>query len=806
MTELVSDLRHGGRLLLKSPGYSLVVVATLALAIGANTIIFGFTDLLLLRPLPFGDPARIVFLYGVNPQRGIDRSRTSLPDFLDWRAQMSAFDDMAAFGNAAYTLRGNGEPLRVSAMRATANLFALWQLRPAVGRTFLPDEDRPGARKAVVLSHHFWVTHFNSDPGVAGRSVTLNGESYSVVGVLTPDIEVGSFEAIDIWVPLTLDVSGTRRDDRSLRVTAHLKPEISFDRAAAELPDVARRLERAYVDTNAGWSARLLKLRDAIVGPETWQILALLTIVVAFVLVVACANVANMMLARATARQKEMAVRIALGAGRGRLVRQLVTESVLLGLAGGVLGLLVTRAGIRAIQATSADYFFRQLRVSGHALAFTVSLSLLAPILFSLLPALQTSHVDLNDGLKDAGRGGSGGPRGGRSRAVLVVSQLALALMLLVVASLAARTVAATEQEPPGIQTANLLTLQVQMEPPKYQEIRQTGPVSQAIVDRLAGLPGVRASAAMTSLPLVAAEPTVRFQVVGRPTPAPKDVPWANTVALTLEYPRVFDLHLLEGRTFSRYDDGAAPPTALVNREAVRRYWPNASPVAQHVTIADESRTTAPIEIIGVVGDVKPEDPTDPVPPRIYRPLSQHPSRELAFVVRTTDSDPTTLAPAVRDAVRNVDADLAVSQMRPLQQIMREQFAENYVLVGLFGSFALLALVLAGTGLYGVTAYGVSQRTREIGIRMALGATRHSVLSLVLGQNAGLVAIGALIGLAGGAVLAQAMRSILYRVSTTDPVTFAAGFGILSAVALLATYLPARRASRVDPLTALRHE
>jgi putative ABC transport system permease protein len=805
MTELVSDLRHGGRLLLKSPGYSLVVVATLALAIGANTIIFGFTDLLLLRPLPFGDPARIVFLYGVNPQHGIDRARTSLPDFLDWRAQMSAFDDMAAFRSAAYTLRGTAEPLRVSAMRATANLFGLWQLRPVVGRTFLPGEDRPGAPKAVVLSHHFWVTHFNSEPGVAARAVTLNGESYSVVGVLTPDIEVGSFEAIDVWVPLTLDASGARRDDRSLRVTAHLKPGVSFDRAAAELPDVARRLERAYVDTNAGWSARPLKLRDAIVGQNTWQILALLTIVVAFVLLVACANVANMMLARATARQKEMAVRIALGAGRGRLVRQLVTESVLLGLAGGVLGLLVTGAGIRAIQATSADYFFRQLTVSGHALAFTVSLSLLAPILFSLLPALQTSHVDLNDGLKDAGRGGSGGPKGGRSRAVLVVSQLALALMLLVVASLAARTVAATEQEPPGIQTANLLTLQVQLEPPKYQEIRQTGPISQAIVDRLAGLPGVRAAAAMTSLPLVSAEPTVRFQVIGRPTPAPKDVPWANTVAITLEYPRVFDLHLLEGRTFSRYDDAAAPPTALVNREAVRRYWPNASPVAQHVTIADESGTTSAIEIIGVVSDVKAEDPTDPVPPRIYRPLPQHPGRELAFVIRT-DGDATALAPAVRDAVRNVDADLAVSQMRPLQQIMREQFAENYVLVGLFASFALLALVLAGTGLYGVTAYGVSQRTREIGIRMALGATRHSVLSLVLGQNAGLVAIGALIGLAGGAVLAQAMRSILYRVSTTDPVTFTAGFGILTAVALVATYLPARRASRVDPLTALRHE
>jgi putative ABC transport system permease protein len=808
VSDLLKDLRLGGRLLVKSPGYSVVVAFTLALAIGANSIIFGFTDLLLIRPLPFGDPSGVTFLYGVNPQRGVDRARTSLPDFMDWRARTTAFAQMAAFGGGAYTLTGQGEPLRVSALRATANLFGLWQLAPVAGRTFLPHEDRPGAAKVAVLSHHFWIGHFNGTSDVIGRSLVLNGEPYTVVGVLTPAIEIGSFESIDLWVPLTLDASGARRDDRALRVTALLKPGGSFNEASAEMLALARGLEQDHPETNAGWSARPLKLRDAIVGPDTWQILALLTIVVAFVLVVACANIANMMLARATARQKEMAVRIALGASRRRLLQQIVTESLLLGLAGGVLGVAVTGAGIRAIQATSNDYFFRQLMVGRHLLAFAFALSMLTPLLFSLLPALHASRADLNEALKGAGYRTSGGPKGRRSRAVLVVSQLALALMLLVVASLAARSVAAIEHEPPGVQTANLLTVQIQLESPKYREVQHAVPFTDQVIERLAALPGVRAAAAMTVLPLVASEPTIRFQIAGRPKPAPKDTPWASAVAITPEYLRVFDLRLRDGREFSRGDDGAAPRVALVSREAVRRFWPNGSPVGAHIDLVGEPATAATataIEIVGIVDDVKSADPTEPAPPRIYRPLAQSPDRGVALVVRSA-GDPTALAPAVRDVLRHVDPDLAISQIRRLDQIVREQFAENYVLVGLFASSALLALVLAGTGVYGVTAYGVSQRTQEIGIRMALGASRHSVLSLVLGQNGRLVVIGALIGVAGGAMLGRAMRSILYRVGPDDPVTFATVISVLTAVAFVASYLPARRASHIDPLTALRHE
>ena len=362
------------------------------------------------------------------------------------------------------------------------------------------------------------------------------------------------------------------------------------------------------------------------------------------------------------------------------------------------------------------------------------------------------------------------------------------------------------EQEPTGIHSANLLTLQIELEQPKYGNVQQAVPFSDQVLERLAALPGVRAAAGMTTLPLVPGEPTIRFRIAGRAKPTPKDTPWADAVSVSPEYLRVFDLTLRDGREFSRYDAAPAPPVALVSREAVRRYWPTGSPLGERIEVVDESGAPAPpIEIIGVVDDVKTDDPAEPAPPRIYRPLVQRPDRALAFVVRTM-GDPAALAPSVRDVLRHVDPDVAVSRIRPLDEILREQFAENYVLVGLFASFALVGLVLAGTGLYGVTAYTVSQRTQEIGIRMALGANRRKVLSLILVQNARLVVAGALVGLGGGAVLGRSMRSILYRVGPDDPLTFTTVLSVLAAVAFVASYVPARRASHVDPLTALRHE
>jgi putative ABC transport system permease protein len=803
VSDLFNDIRLGGRLLLKSPSYSAVVVLTLALAIGANTIIFSFADLFLLRPLPLGDPDRTVTLYSVDTQRGLQRARTSLPDFLDWRGANTTFDQMAAHQQAAYTLTRSGDPMRITAMRATANLPAMWELKTVAGRTFLPREDTPGAAKVAMLSHRFWREHFAGDPTVVGRSLTLNGEPYTVVGVLTDEIEIGTMIAIDVWIPLTVDAASARRDDRVLGVSARLKPGVRFAQAAAELPAIAQRLERDYPATNAGWSARALTLRESIAGPQAWIILLLLVIVVVLVLVIACANVANMMLARASARAKEMAVRLALGAGRLRLVRQLMSESVLLGLAAGAIGLGLARGGLKAIQAASNEPFFKMLVINAHVLEFAVALSVIAPLAFSVVPALQASNADLNDALKEGGRRASGGVRGRRSRAVLVVSQLALALMLLVVAGLITRTVAAIEHVPTGIDPSNVLTLQVQLDPPTYRDVARAVTFADQLAERLRALPGARAAAVTSRLPLIAPEPAVRFHVQGQAVGTAKDTPWANEIAIAGDYLRVFNVRLAAGRALSARDDAAGVKVAVISREAARRYWGAASPLGARIEIQGEDATRLTVAIVGVVDDVKSADLTEPMPPRIYVPLAQHPERSVAFAVRT-EGDPGSMAPSVRAAIRAADADLAVSQIQPLTTLLFDAFREDRVLVGMFLAFAFVALLLSGAGLYGVTAYSVSQRTHEIGIRLALGATAGDVLTMIVGQNARLVGAGALIGVLGGIGLGAAMRSLLYRVGSTDPATFAGVLAVLTLVAFLASYLPARRATRVDPLDCLR--
>ncbi len=803
MTDILRDIRAGGRLLLKSPGYAAVVVLTLALAIGANTIIFSFADLFLLRPLPLGDPARIVRLYSVDTQRGIQRSRTSLPDFLDWRAGTTAFEEMAAFDQAGYTLTGSGDPVPITALRATANMPAMWQLKTVAGRTLLPGEDAPGAPKVAVLSHRFWKEHFSSDGGVVGRSLMLNGEPYTVVGILTDEIEIGSMIAIDLWMALPVDAAGISRDTRVLSVSARLKRGATRDQAAGQLRTVAQRLERDFPATNAGWSASALTLRESIAGPNAWMILLLLIIVVAFVLIIACANVANMMLARATARSREMAVRLALGASRLRLVAQLVSESLLLGVAGGALGLGVARGGLKAIQAASNEPFFKMLVINGHVLEFAVALSLFAPLLFSILPALQASRADLNDALKEGGRRAAGGRRGRRSRAVLVVSQLALALMLLVVTGLITKTIAAVEHVPTGIDPSNVLTLQVQLDLPKYGDAARAGVFAEQFVERLRALPGARAAAVTNRLPLIDSEPAERFHVQGQPIGTAKDIPWAHAVAVGGDYFNVFDIRLSAGRTFSARDNGAAPNVAVINREAERRYWAGAAPIGSRIEMVSEHDERAMVEIVGIVEDVKTSELTDPMAPRIYRPLAQRPDRAVAFAVRT-DGDPSQLGQPVRAAIRSADADLAVSRIQPLATLLFDTFREDRVLLGMFVAFALVALLMSGAGLYGVTAYAVSQRTQEIGIRMALGATAGDVLRMIAAQNARLVGVGAILGVLGGLGLGSVMRSILYRVEATDPATFATVLAILTAVALLASYLPARSATRVDPLECLR--
>jgi putative ABC transport system permease protein len=671
------------------------------------------------------------------------------------------------------------------------------------GRTFLPGEDAPGAPKAALLSHRFWREHFAAESGVVGRSVTLNGEPFTVVGVLTDKIEIGNMAALDVWLPLTIDADGGARDARVFSVSARLQPATTIAQAAAELRTIAQQLERAYPATNAGWSANALTIRESIGGPNAWIVLLLLIVVVVFVLIIACANVANMMMARATARAREMAVRLALGAGRLRLARQLIGESILLGLVGGTCGLGVAHGGIRAIQAASNEPFFKMLVINAHVLEFAFALSVLAPLVFSVLPALAASRADLNDALKDGGRRASGGRRGRHSRAVLVVAQLALALMLLVVAGLVTRTVAAMERVPTGIDAEHVLTLQVQLDSPKYADTARVKIFADQFVERLRTLPGVRVAALSDRVPLVEPEPVERFQVRGQPPGRAADVPWARAVTVGGDYFEVFGIRRSAGRLFSARDNATATKVAIISREAARRYWGGASPIGSLIDVVGDHDDRESLQIVGVVEDVKTTDVTEPMPPRIYRPFAQRPQRAVSFAVRS-NGDPAQLGPSIRDAMRIADRDLAVSQIRPLASELFDTFRENRVLVGMFVAFALVALLLSGAGLYGITAYAVSQRTSEIGIRMALGATEGDVLKMIVGQNARLVGVGAIVGVFGGLGLGSLMRSILYGVEGTDPATFAGVLAILTTVALLASYVPARRATRVDPLECLR--
>ena len=795
MIEVLRDIRAGGRLLLKSPGYAAVVALTLALAIGANTIIFSFADLFLLRPLPLGDPARIVRLYSVDTQRGIQRERTSLPDFLDWRAGTTAFEEMAAFHQTGYTLTGSGDPLRVTALRATANMPAMWQLKTVAGRTLLPGEDAPGAPKVAVLSHRFWKEHFASDGGVVGRTLMLNGEPYTVVGVLTDEIEIGNMIAIRSVAGAP---GGRRRrvaQRRVLSVSARLKRGATRDQAAGQLRTVAQRLERDFPATNAGWSASALTLRESIAGPNAWMILLLLIIVVVFVLIIACANVANMMLARATARSREMAVRLALGASRLRLVAQLDEREPP---ARGRRRCAGARRRARRPQGDSGRVERAVLQDARHQRACArVRHRPLA------LRAARVQHPARAAGVarrsqRRAERGRAprrGGRRGRRSRAVLVVSQLALALMLLVVAGLITKTIAAVEHVPTGIDPSHVLTLQVQLDLPKYPDAARAGVFAEQFVERLRALPGVRAAAVTNRLPLIDPEPAERFRVQGQPIGTAKDTPWAHAVAVGGDYLNVFNIRLSAGRTFSARDNGAAPNVAMINREAARRYWGSVAPIGSRIEmVSDHSEHSdhderAMVEIVGIVEDVKTSELTDPMAPRIYRPLAQRPDRAVALAVRT-DGDPAQLGQPVRAAIRSADADLAVSRIQPLTALLFDTFRENRVLLGMFVAFALVALLMSGAGLYGVTAYAVSQRTQEIGIRMALGATAGDVLRMIGAQNARLVGVGAILGVLGGLGLGSLMRGILYGVEAADPATFAGVLAILTAVALSRAICP----------------
>jgi len=799
--ELLQDVRYGARVLVRQPGFTSVVAVTLALAIGANTVIFSIASFLLLRPLPFKDHATLVAVSAIDPQRGNDRERTSHADFLEWRAEAQSFEAIGAFTGETYTMTGRGEPTRLMAEQVTANLFDVWKVDVVRGRGFQPGEDLPGAEPVVVLSHGFWTRQFASDSDVLGRTLTLDGRAHSIVGVLTPEMEIGNLSEIDVWTPITLDPDQPR-DDRRLTAYARLKPGVTSEMASVEMATIAQRQARDHPVTNDGWSAHTMPLLRAMTGPNAWLVLALLGLVVSLVLVIACANVANLMLARAVSRQKELAVRSAIGAGRLRLVRQLMTESLLLGLAGGGLGLLLARGGLAVIKAVSYEPFFHQIEVDFRVLTLTAILSLVTPLLFGLLPAMHAARMNLNQALLEGAGRTSGGVRGRRSRGALVVAQLSLAVALLVLSTLVVRTAIAQARLDVGFETDRVLTLQLELEGQRYADLDAVRRFYDDVIARLGALPGVDHAAVAHALPVFSRFVPTPFEIEGRPPVSElADRPWGLRVTASPAYFEAFDIPVRRGRGFRESDGPDAPGVVVISAEAERRYWRDDDPVGRRIRLRDDGPW---LEIVGVVEDVyNRQQLVEGYDPQFYLPASQHPNRAMAFAIRTS-ADPEALVPAVRREIRAADPDQAVYDVKTMAQTFREALSSDRLLFGMFVSFALLALVLASGGLYGLMSYSVAQRGREFGVRMALGARGGDVVRQVVWQGLVLAATGVGLGLLGGFGLAHAVAAMLFGVGPNDPTTYVGVAAALLAVALLASYLPARRAVAIDPLTALR--
>ncbi|MBF5043479.1 ABC transporter permease [Aggregicoccus sp. 17bor-14] len=797
MTTLLQDLRFALRTLLRRPGFTLAVVLTLALGIGANSAIFATVEAVLLRPLPLREPERVVQVWGTHPDVGEEAA--SLPDFRDWRDGQSAVR-LAALANSALNLTGLGEPQRVPTGGASADFFEVMGAAPALGRGFTAQEARTGQGQVVVLSHGFWKRQLGGSPSALGRTLTLDGRPYTVVGVAPEGLEA-VFPRLQLWVPLPDDSSEARRAD-FLRVYGRLAPGASVESAQAQLRAVAARLTQEHPDTNARWSVAVRGLHAEFTRPARPALL-LFSGAVALVLLIACANVANLLLAQGAARERELAVRTALGASRGRLVRQLLTESLLLSCLGGALGLLFAVWGAdalvqlrpRALQGLAGG-------VDAVSVLFTLGLSLLTGVLFGLVPALRLARAPQGTGLLRQASGGAGGGR--RLRGALVLAEVALALMLLVGAGLLVRSFGRLQQVDPGFEPAGVLSGVLSLPEARYAKDADEAALYGRLLERVNALPGVERAALASNLPLSGGGNYLNMGIEGRDSAGdgPQD---AETASVSARYFEALHIPLREGRTFAASDVAGAPDVAVVNEALVRRFFGGKSPLGARVTL-DGKRY---FRIVGVVGDVRSESLGEQAYRQLYVPLAQVPAPRVMLAVRAaggTDAAALALSPGVRRELAALDAQLPLAEVQPLSESLGRELSAPRVNVRVLGLFAAVALLLAALGIYGVMAYAVAQRTREIGIRMALGADAADVLRLVVRQGMAPALLGVGAGLAGALATSRLLSGLLYGVAATDLATFAlVPLGLL-AVALLAAWLPARRATHVDPTEALRAE
>jgi putative ABC transport system permease protein len=815
LEDLARDVRFAFRTLAKSPGFTAVVVLTLALGIGANTAIFSVVNAVLLRPLPFAAPDRLMSV--VSMRRGNVPDNASYPDFADWRAQNHVFSEMAAYTTDNFTLTGQGEALHIQGADVSADLFSLLGVKPILGRAFLPTEDKlPTANGAfaIVLSHRLWRERFHADPGLVGRTIEIDNRDFTVVGVAPPDFQFPiQGEPVDFWMTMAINFVSApgepsmveQRGAHYLDVIARLKPGVPRAEAQAEMSTIVSRLNKQYAG-NAPRGVEVLPEIDRVAGPARPALVILLA-AVGCVLLIACANVANLMLARGASRQKEMAVRAALGAGRGRMIRQMLTESVLLAMLGGVLGAGLGLWGISAlIRLLPVDIpRLAGVRVDSAVLLFAALVSMLTGIVFGLAPAAQASRLAFVESLKESGRGLSEGLYRSRGRGLLVVADVAVAAVLLVGAGLLINSFLRLQRVDPGFNPQHVLTFKMDLPYVRYSGLSQTQFFERAI-DRLGHLPGVLSASAVLPLPLDGDDVGTFLAIEGRPV-AEANPLRAGYTWVEPGYFSTVGIPLMKGRDFTAADDLATAPVVVINQTLARQFFPSQDPIGKRIKpgISNGYKASPMREVVGVVGDVRQYGLASVPGPEVYVPLGQSPLGSMNFVVRTA-VDPLTMVGAIRQEMGEMDKNLPFYGVKTFNQYLGEGFAQPRFLTLLLGLFAALALALAAIGLYGLVSYSASRRTHEIGIRLALGAEKRDVLRLVVGQGFKLTLMGAVIGAAGALALTRFLSGLLYGVKPTDLPTFLAVMLILMAVALVASYIPARRATKVDPMVALRYE
>ena len=811
------DLKYGFRLLLSNRGFAVVAILTLALGIGANTAVFSILNALFSVPIPVGDPDKVMVVRGENLPQNIPLAGVSAEDYLDWVEQNQSFEMLVGGGAATYNFAGEGEPVRLTAFQFTPGFFKLVGNEPVLGRGFLPEEAEPGGEKVTVLSHSFWQQRFGGAANVLGKNVLLDGESYTIAGVTPEDFFFPS-RTVSLWTPLVLERGENKRNLRNLFVLGRLKENVTTKEATAEMQTITKRLADAYPDTNKDWGATVVTFREGIVSGSALALQILYT-AISFVLLIACINVANLLLGRAASREKEIALRTALGAGRFRLIRQLLTESVVLALLSGTFGLLLGLWGMDILKGMFSanpqlQILTDAMRLDTGMLAHTIGISMVAGIIFGLVPALQSSKPDLQATLKEGGRGSGGGASKHRLRSILVVSQVALALALLITTTMFIRALGHVWNVDPGFDKANLLTMQISLPEASYPEDQSSINFYREAVPRISDVSGVVSATAVSQLPFtfLGNNPNNRVVIESLSDPEEGSAPTIVSVTVSPSYFETLAVPILQGRGLTEADNENTMKVAVVSEAFVLRYWPDTPALGKRFRLGGPNSENSWVTVVGVSREIHTRNASitrpDPALPHAFLPLAQNPLRATSLILKT-EGDPTAVTSAVRKAIWSIDPNQPVANVISMEDQLQQQRTGTATVIKILGALSVIALVLAAVGIYGVISYSVSERTHEIGVRMALGAQPTSVLRLVMRQGAFLTGTGAALGLVLSAGLIQLLKTQLSGLSdtgATDPFTYGGMALLLLVVSLLASYIPARRATRVDPMVALRYE